>query len=69
MKTITKTGCYWYAYKHTEGTIHAKRFFGPEDISEAENSPFVEEVRGPIEGTREDALSLFKQCLTTPENA
>lgn len=60
MRIITQTGCHWYAYKHTEGGIHAKRFFGEEDISEAESSPFVVEVRGPIEGTKEDAINLFK---------
>ena len=59
MKIITKTGCHWYAYEHIEGGIHAKRYFSPEDIAEAESSSFVKEVRGPIEGTREDALNLF----------
>lgn len=61
MKIITKTGCYWYAYKHTEGGIHAKRYFSQRDIAEAEQSSFVEEVQGPIEGTREDALNLFAE--------
>lgn len=61
MKAINKTGCHWYAYKHINGTIHAKRFFAVEDIDEAEESDFVDEVRGPIEGTKEDALNLFKE--------
>ena len=57
---MNKTGCYWYAYKHINGTVHAKRFFSHQDIIEARESDFVDEVRGPIEGTREDALNLFK---------
>ncbi len=61
MKIITKTGCQWYAYEHIEGGIYTKRFFGLDDITEAESSPFVKEVRGPIEGTKEDALNLFKK--------
>ena len=62
MKVIHKTGCYWWAYKHKDGenNIHAKRYFDQRDIDEANESPFVVEVRGPIEGTREDALDLFK---------
>ena len=61
MQVVTKTGCHWWAYKHTNGSILPKRYFGPEDIAEAHESPFVDEVRGPIEGTREDALALFKE--------
>ena len=60
MEIKTKTGCHWYAYEHIEGGIHAKRLFSQEDISEARESPFVKEVRGPIEGTKQDALNLFK---------
>lgn len=59
MEVKTKTGCLWYCYKHMQGTIHAKRFLSNADINEAIQSPFVAEVRGPIEGTREDALNLF----------
>lgn len=61
MQTITKTGCNWYAYKHVNGEIHPKRYFSTEDIIEAQESDFVLEVRGPIEGTREDAIDLFKK--------
>jgi len=61
LKVVTKTGCHWYAYEHINGTIHAKRFFSNEDIVEARGSDFVVEVIGPIEGTREDALNLFKE--------
>lgn len=58
VKTPT-TGCQWYAYKHVNGSIIPKRYFSPMDITEVRESSFVEEVRGPIEGTREDAAMLF----------
>ena len=60
MQVIHVTGCHWYAYKHINGTIHPKRFFSKEDVIEATASDFVSEVRGPVEGTREDALNLFQ---------
>ena len=60
MRIITPTGCQWYAYEHIDGGIHAKRYFDYRDIEEARESDFVAEVRGPIEGTKEDALNLFK---------
>ena len=62
MRIVTPTGCQWYAYEHIEGGIHAKRYFSREDFLEANDSPFVKEVRGPIEGTKEDALNLFKEA-------
>lgn len=31
----------WWAYMHTNGAILVKRYFGPEDIIEAIDSPFV----------------------------
>jgi len=68
MRTITPTGCHWYAYEHIEGGIHPKRYFSPEDITEAKDSPFVKEVRGPIEGTKEDALNLFKDYPPSSES-
>ncbi len=60
IKVIHQTGCHWYAYKHVNGEIHAKRYFDDKDIKEAFESDFVSEVLGPIEGTKEDALNLFK---------
>ena len=60
MEVKTKTGCHWYAYAHINGSIHAKRYSDQRDIDEANESGFVKEVRGPIEGTKEDALSLFE---------
>jgi len=34
----------WWGYIHENGTLHVKRFFGAEDIWEAEASPFVRSV-------------------------
>jgi len=38
----------WWGYLHTNGAILPKRYFGPRDISEANESPFVAEVYGPF---------------------
>ena len=66
MEVKTKTGCRWWAYRHHSGTIHAKRYFETWDMLEALDSHFVAEVRGPIEGTREDALALFGAAKEKP---
>ena len=43
----------WYAYKHTNGTLHLKRYLGdPLDIREAKESPFVQMVTGPFEANK-----------------
>ncbi len=39
----------WWGYLHVEGTVHIKRYFGPLDISEAHESPFVQAVYGPFD--------------------
>ncbi len=54
----------WWGYLHTSGTIQAKRYFGPLDIKEAEESPFCEIVMGPFEAEdREEALTYLKNQL------
>lgn len=43
----------WYAYRHINGTLHLKRYFGdPLDIREVKESPFVREVTGPFEANK-----------------
>ena len=56
----------WYAYKHQNQTHHLKRFLGDYgDITEADQSPFVEKVIGPFGApTREIALKIMKRLLT-----
>lgn len=38
----------WYGYIHVDGTLHVKRYFGPEDITEATDSEFVAQITGPF---------------------
>ena len=38
----------WWGYLHVEGTLQVKRYFGPRDIEEAHESPFVDMVHGPF---------------------
>lgn len=50
----------WWGYLHTNGTIQAKRYFGPKDIQEARESPFCERVQGPFKAKdRNDALAIL----------
>lgn len=52
----------WWGYKHVNGTLQVKRYFGPEDISEAEASPMVLDTAGPwAVQNREEALKRAKQ--------
>jgi len=54
----------WWGYLHTEGTLHVKRYFGPMDIDEAYESPFVSLVAGPWEcKDREEALKKLKKTI------
>lgn len=51
----------WWGYLHTSGTIHLKRYFSEEDISEARSSPFVQEVKQPFEASnRDEAYNILK---------
>ncbi len=54
----------WWGYLHTSGTIQVKRYFGPEDIAEAHESPFVDRVVNPFEAVNRDAATAhIKQVL------
>lgn len=49
----------WWGYLHTEGTLQAKRYFSPEDIQEARESPFVVRTYGPFRAQgRDEALKI-----------
>lgn len=51
----------WWGYVHVNGSLHVKRYFSPEDINEANDSPFVEHVYGPWECLNADeAMSFLK---------
>lgn len=52
----------WWGYRHTSGTLQAKRYFEHLDIQEAEESPFCAKVIGPFEAdTREEALAIVEK--------
>lgn len=54
----------WWGYLHTSGTIQAKRYFGPIDIQEAEESPFCQRAHGPFEAVdRDDAIKQLKEVF------
>ena len=52
---MSEDGLMWWGYIHTNKELQVKRFFGYEDIKEAEKSSFVEELYGPFEAdSKED---------------
>ena len=54
-------GFLWWGYKHTSGTLQAKRYFGKLDIQEAHESPFCDIVVGPFNANgRDEALEYIK---------
>lgn len=54
----------WWGYLHVEGTLQVKRYFGPRDIKEAQESPFVDIVHGPFSADgREQALQILSEHL------
>lgn len=59
----------FWGYKHNSGSLHLKRFFADEDITEAELSPFVTEIcyeitaPNTVEGRR-----LLEEYFNKPKN-
>lgn len=52
----------WWGYVHVNGSLHVKRYFGPDDLSEARESDFVQDVYGPWQvNTREEAIEKLKR--------
>ena len=50
----------WWAYIHENGSLHVKRYFDRGDILEAQASPFVKKVFGPVPvDTRAGAVAFF----------
>jgi len=39
----------WWGYKHTDGSVHAKRYFDEGDLAEARSSDFVGKLCPPFE--------------------
>lgn len=51
----------WWGYIHENGSLQVKRYFGPEDLIEAQQSPFVRSVHGPWEvNNRDEAIEKLK---------
>lgn len=53
----------WWAYIHINGNILVKRFFSYEDMEEARDSQFVEDLAGPWECSKEEAEKKAKEVL------
>ena len=54
----------WWGYRHMNGSIQAKRYFGSLDIYEARESPFCKTVSSPFEAiNREDALKQLEKLV------
>ncbi len=52
----------WWGYRHTSGTLQAKRYLSEMDIEEAHESPFVKTVYGPFNAAgRDEALAILEQ--------
>jgi len=52
----------WWGYLHTDGTIHAKRYFDERDLDDAAESPFVERFYGPFDAeSSSDARILLRK--------
>ena len=59
----------WWGYKHINGSIHVKRFFSQEDLTEAAESPFVDCYTRPIDAeSREDAITKVTEELLGPHS-
>lgn len=59
----------WWGYKHLNGSFQAKVYFGPQDITEANESPFCLKAVGPFMAEdREDALRQVEALCETKEN-
>lgn len=59
----------WWGYRHIDGGIHVKRWFGdPADYTEdCEGNDFVQRVVPPFAAdTRERALEIISQRLNFP---
>lgn len=52
----------WWGYKHTSGTLQAKRYFSKLDIDEAIESDFVADVVFPfLAKDRDEALGYINE--------
>lgn len=51
----------WWAYRHINGAMQVKRYFGMQDLDEAATSPFVKDILQPFKArNREEAAAHAK---------
>ena len=56
----------WWGYRHTNGSLHTKRYFDHRDLEEPRQSPFVAEIHGPFEAENANAArEVVRQKLGT----
>lgn len=61
-KETTVPEILWWGYKHTSGTLQAKRYFSRLDTEEAEQSPFCQHVVYPFHAAnRDEALKYIEE--------
>ena len=54
----------WYGYKHVNGSYQAKRYFDRRDLTDCQESDFVDSYTQPFEAeNREDALAEVEKRL------
>ena len=55
----------WWGYRHIDGNLQVKRYFGPKDLEEARESDFVDQYHGPFMASdRQEALSILEKKVT-----
>ena len=59
----------WWGYLHTNGSLQVKLYFGPQDIREAQESPFVITTYGPWDAKdRPEAIEKLEEAIKQHEN-
>ena len=54
----------WWGYLHINGSVQVKVFFGEDDVENARESPFVEEVVQPFSARdRDEAIEKATEIL------
>lgn len=57
----------WWGYRHVSGDLILKRYFDQKDIEEAHESPFVEEVFGPVSAmSKAEAIVMITHSSQRP---
>jgi hypothetical protein len=49
----------WWAYLHTNESVHVKRYYNKADLEEALESDFVKDVFGPFEAETRNVASVI----------